>query len=81
MSNKDTFLHKEQIGVTICFSPNVDDTVTICWQRTLDPNEDLDEEVHSKEAARAYWKTKVKQGYKPATYWHQCKRDWSENRD
>jgi hypothetical protein len=35
----------------------------------------------TREQGRLEWAKLIKKGYKPATYWHQCKRDWSENRD
>jgi hypothetical protein len=73
MSNNDTFLNKPE-GMTVCFSPKGDGTVYVQWQQTLDPDEELNDETMSKEAARAYWKELRGEGYKPASGWHSCKR-------
>jgi hypothetical protein len=80
MSNKDSFLHQPE-GETVCFTANDNGTVEVTYQRTLDPNEELDSDTFTTEEARDFWRRLRAKGYREATYWHQCKRDWSENRD
>ncbi len=83
MNTNETFLHSKRMGITICFRDNRNGTVTLSYQRTLDPNEELDDDTLSTEDARKEWKKFWSEGYRKATAWHTCKRDsaWANNGD
>ena len=76
MSKNDIFLHLP-LGETVCFSYADVGTVEVTYQRTLDPNEELDSHTCTPREAREIMSDLRTKGYKPATYWHQCKRDWA----
>ena len=80
MSNKTSFLHQPN-GETVAFTTSDNGTVYVQWQQTLDPNEELNDETMGVDAARTLWRDLRAKGYKVATYWHACKRDWTDNRD
>lgn len=75
------FLHNKTTGETIQFYDNMDGTMTLSYQMTLDPNEELNDDKMTLEEGRTAWKKYRKEGFKKATSWHTCKRDWSDNRD
>jgi hypothetical protein len=75
------FLHSTNTGITVCFSPADDGTVSLSYQRTRDPNEDSEEDIYSAEVARFHWKRLINEGYVTTNGWHQCKRvgAWDNN--
>ena len=83
MSNKQSFLHNKKQNLTVCFEELPDGKIKMEWLQTFDPNEDINDEIYTKEEARAEWKKFVKEGAKPASGWsdHQSKREsaWSTN--
>ena len=83
MNTNETFLHSKRMGITICFRDNRNGTVMLSYQRTLDPNEELDDDTFSTVDARKEWKKFWSEGYRKATSWHTCKRDsaWANNGD
>ena len=77
----DFFLHNSDRGQTIRFQDNQDGTMTLFYQNTLDPNEDLDSDDFPIAEARALWMKYRKGGYKKSQSYHQGKRDWNDGRD
>lgn len=69
-----TYLQLPKQHQTIQFNTERSGSMTVVTKYTMDPDEDCDWQTMSKEEARTLWKAKRKEGFVPATGWHQDKR-------
>jgi hypothetical protein len=77
------FLHNKKTNFTVCFSELPDGSIKMEWLQTRNPNEDVNDEIYTKEQARLEWKKVVKEGGRSASGWsaHQTKRGSSWDSD